>query len=126
MSHSRGKLDDNKSLDVPDLEGLLSKEDPDCLYAGRSLTQFDLYISTLVPFAAMYKLEILNINSQTKLKEPWCSKKELMNLNLEKIDSLKGIRDRKELIMQEETGIMSLLLEDGRIRCGLVLVLSRE
>ena len=65
----------------------------------------------------MNKLEILSINSQTKLKEPWCSKKELMNLNLEKIDGLKGIIDRKELIMQEETGIMSLLLEDGRIRC---------
>ena len=64
----------------------------------------------------MNKLEILSINSQTKLKEPWCSKKELMNLNLEKIDGLKGIIDRKELIMQEETGIMSLLLEDGRIR----------
>ena len=76
----------------------------------------DLYISTLVPFTAMNKLEILNINSQTKLKEPWCSKKELMNLNLEKIDGLKGIKDRKALIMQEETGIMSLLLEDGRIR----------
>ena len=96
----------------------------------------DLYISTLVPFTAMNKLEILSINSQTKLKEPWCSKKELMNLNLEKIDGLKGIIDRKELmnlnlekidglkgikdrkalIMQEETGIMSLLLEDGRIR----------
>ena len=121
----RGKLDDNKSLDVPDLEGLLSKEDPDCLFAGRSLTQFDLYISTLVPFAAMQKLEILNINSQTKLKEPWCSKKELMNLNLEKIDSLKGVRDRKELMMQEETGIMSLLLEDGRIRCGVTCVGSR-
>lgn len=112
----RGKLDDNRSLDVPDLEGLLSKEDPDCVFAGRSLTQFDLYISTLVPFAAMQKLEILHINSQTKLKEPWCSKKELMNLNLEKIDNLKGIQDRKELIMQEETGIMSILLEDGRIR----------
>ena len=41
-----------------------------------------------------------------------------MNLNLEKIDGLKGIKDRKELIMQEETGIMSLLLEDGRIRCA--------
>ena len=126
-------MDDNKSLEVPDLEGLLSKEDPDCLFAGRSLTQFgiildmiiknllidyytDLYISTLVPFTAMNKLEILTINSQTKLKEPWCSKKELMNLNLEKIDGLKGIIDRKELIMQEETGIMSLLLEDGRIR----------
>ena len=77
----------------------------------------DLYISTLVPFTAMNKLEILNINGQTKLKEPWCSKKELMNLNLDKIDGLKGIKDRKELIMQEETGIMSLLLEDGRIRC---------
>ena len=49
-----------------------------------------------------------------------------MNLNLEKIDGLKGIKDRKELIMQEETGIMSLLLEDGKIRCAIQCKDSRS
>ena len=74
----RGTLDENHSAEVPDVEAQLLAEvtawmlkqylsvekylscsevkftlenfqDPDCLLAGRPLTQFDLYVSTLVP-----------------------------------------------------------------------------
>ena len=91
-------------------------KDADCIYAGRSLTQFDLYISTMVPFNAMKKLKILTIDSKTKLKEPLCSRMELLDLEIPYIDELSGVAERGELMMQEESGIMPVLLEDGKIR----------
>jgi len=115
LSVFRGQLDDT-SLDVPDVEAMLAQKDADCIYAGRSLTQFDLYISTMVPFNAMKKLKIISIDSKTKLKEPLCSKMEIMNLEIPYIDELSGVAERGELMMQEETGIMPVLLEDGKIR----------
>jgi len=115
LSVFRGQLDDT-SLDVPDVEAMLAQKDADCIYAGRSLTQFDLYISTMVPFNAMKRLKILTIDSKTKLKEPLCSRMELLDLEIPYIDELSGVAERGELMMQEESGIMPVLLEDGKIR----------
>ena len=91
-------------------------QDPDCIYAGRSLTQFDLYISTMVPFGGMKSLKIIAIDSSTKLKEPICSSLDILNLHLPVIDELTGVKERKVLIMQEESGLMPVLLDDGKYR----------
>ena len=93
-------------------------QDPDCIYAGRSLTQFDLYISTMVPFYGMKSLKVVSIDSSTKLKEPRCSsiQPEGVPLYIPVVDTVAGVLDRGDLIMQEEAGLMPVLLEDGKIR----------
>ena len=73
LSEFRGRLDDNTSLNVPDVESSLSNDDPDCIFAGRSLTQFDLYLSTLTPVSDPKSFKIVSIDSSTKLKEPVCT-----------------------------------------------------
>jgi len=118
LSLFRGQLDENHNLDVPDVESQLLKEDPDCIFADRPLTQFDLYVSTLVPIRAMDKLDKLDLKSDRsmKLKEPWCSTKEILHINIHSIDSIKSIIDRKNLIMQGEIGLISIILDDGHIK----------
>jgi hypothetical protein len=49
LTSIRGALDESHGAEVPDVEAQLLVEDPDCLLAGRPLTQYDLYVSTLVP-----------------------------------------------------------------------------
>ena len=86
------------------------------MYAERSLTQFDLYISTMAPFKGLKLLKIVQIDASTKVKEPFCSKMDMMGLNIPVIDDIAGVLERGVLIMQEETGLMPVLLEDGKIR----------
>ena len=71
------------------------------MFAERPLTQFDLYVSTLVPIRAMDRFEPLKMDGKKKmLKEPWCSTKEILHMNIHSIDRIKSIIDRKNLIMQ--------------------------
>jgi len=122
LTSIRGTLDENHSADVPDVEAQLLAEDPDCLLAGRPLTQFDLYVSTLVPLRSnvletMESDALLFIDEKTKLKEPWCSKKEMMKeIRLPFVDELKSVSQRSNLTMQGEAGLVQILLGDGRIQ----------
>ena len=116
LSEFRGRLDDNTSLDIPDVESMLSKDDPDCVYAGRSLTQFDLYLSTMVPLPKLSSFKIIAIDSTTKLREPLCSNMELINLSIPEVDNFPRILERGSMVMQEELGLMPVLLEDGKVR----------
>ena len=116
IHHSRGQLDENHNLDVPDLESQLLKEvisfsilyksnyfyqDPDCVFAERPLTQYDLYVSTLVPVKGFDRFEPRKMDPKKKmLKEPWCSTKEILHINIHSIDRIASIIDRKNLIMQ--------------------------
>eukprot|EP00090_Calanus_glacialis_P025729 TRINITY_DN40362_c0_g1_i1.p1 TRINITY_DN40362_c0_g1~~TRINITY_DN40362_c0_g1_i1.p1 ORF type:complete len:159 (-),score=16.43 TRINITY_DN40362_c0_g1_i1:6-419(-) len=67
LSLFRGQLDENNNLDLPDLESQLLKEDPDCVFAERPLTQFDLYVSTLVPIRALDMFEPLKMAGKPKM-----------------------------------------------------------
>jgi hypothetical protein len=76
LTSIRGSLDENHNAEVPDVEAQLLAEDSDCLLAGRPLTQFDLYVSTLVPLRSnvletMESDSLFFIDENTKLKEPW-------------------------------------------------------
>ena len=75
-------------------------QDPDCIFAERPLTQFDLYVSTLVPMRPLDRFDPLKLDRSKTLKEPWCSTKEILHINIHSIDSIKSIIDRKNLIMQ--------------------------
>jgi len=122
LTSIRGSLDENHNAEVPDVEAQLLAEDPDCLLAGRPLTQFDLYVSTLVPLRSnvletMESDSLFFIDENTKLKEPWCSKKEIMKeIRLPFVDQLKSVANRINLTMQGEAGLAQILLDDGRIQ----------
>jgi len=122
LTSIRGTLDESHSAEVPDVEAQLLAEDPDCLLAGRPLTQFDLYVSTLVPLRSnvletMESDSLFFIDENTKLKEPWCSKKEIMKeIRLPFVDQLKSVAQRSNLTMQGEAGLAQILLDDGRIQ----------
>ena len=71
------------------------------MFAERPLTQFDLYVSTLVPIRALDMSEPVKMAGKPKvLKEPWCSTKEILHMNIHSIDRITSIIDRKNLIMQ--------------------------
>jgi len=109
----RDQLDENYNLDVPDVEGLHLKEDPDCVFAEKPLTQLDLYVSTLIPIRAM-ELKLPDKLDQTlTFKEPWCSTKEILHININSVDSIKSIIERKNLLMEGEIGLMSIMLDYG-------------
>jgi len=109
----RGQLDENYNLDIPDLEGQHLKEDPDCVFAERSLTQFDLFLSTLVPLKSMEVQLPDKMDQRLKFKEPWCSTKEILHINIHSVDRIQSIIERKNLVMEGELGLISILLDDG-------------
>lgn len=122
LSSIRGALDESHSAEVPDVEAQLLAEDPDCQLAGRPLTQYDLYVSTLVPLRSSV-LESMEsdsdvfIDEATKLKEPWCSRKEIMQeIRLPLVDELRSIAQRNNLSMQGELGLAQIVLDEGKIK----------
>ena len=93
-------------------------QDPDCIFAGRSLTQFDLYLSTMSPTPSLSSVKIVAIDSSTRLREPVCDSQdsEGFSLHIPVVDTIPAIRERRQLVMGEEAGLMPLMLEDGRVR----------
>ena len=99
------------------LEAKLFYEDVDCTTAQQALTEFDLFVSTLVqPDADMIEkengpfLDDVDDVSDSDLEVPNCSICS-DNFTIKSIDNLKGIRDRLELKMLEEVGLMSKVLD---------------
>jgi hypothetical protein len=59
---------------------------------------------------------IFFIDESTKLKEPWCSKKEIVKeIRLPIIDELKSVTQRNNLSMQGELGLAQIVLDEGKI-----------
>merc|ERR1719474_439791 len=86
-------------------------------FAERPLTQYDLYVSTLVPIRDLDKFDPRKIDSKVaNPKEPLCSTKEILHINIKSIDSIKSIAERKSLVMQGEIGLISIILDDGHIK----------
>ena len=48
-------------------------QDPNCILAGRPLTQYDLHVSTLLPVlnGILGEFHNINVDPDYKLKEPW-------------------------------------------------------
>ena len=84
LSEFRGRLDYNTSLDIPDVEPILSKDDPDCVYAA--LADHSPSLIFICPPWFLCNVSapfmIITIDSSTKLREPLCSHMEMINLSI--------------------------------------------
>lgn len=91
------------------LEGKIYATDEDCTAAEKPLADFDLYVSTVVPFdykgfdgddfietSAFKKME---------LQKPHCSKVVPLDFSMHAFEHLTGVRDRHNLTMSPEEGL---------------------
>ena len=72
----------------------------------------------MVPTPSLNSLKIVTIDSTTKLREPVCDSQdpEGFSIHIPVVDTVPAIRERRELVMGEEAGLMPLMLEDGKVR----------
>ena len=72
----------------------------------------------MVPIPRQHSIKIVAIDSTTKLREPVCDSQDIegFTLHIPVVDAVPAIRERRELVMGEEAGLMPVMLEDGRIR----------
>ncbi|XP_078670325.1 tetratricopeptide repeat protein 17-like isoform X6 [Branchiostoma floridae x Branchiostoma belcheri] len=96
------------------LEQTFYKTDPDCRAAKRQLTDFDLYISTVLPLENKgIRLEdYINISREDqpeKVLTPICSSVVDLPYSIHSLEHLEGIQNRKNLSGLPEPGLRSAL-----------------
>ncbi|XP_078586639.1 tetratricopeptide repeat protein 17-like isoform X4 [Branchiostoma floridae x Branchiostoma japonicum] len=97
------------------LEQTFYKTDPDCRAAKRQLTDFDLYISTVLPLENKgIRLEdYINISREeeqpAKVLTPICSSIVDLPYSIHSLEHLEGIQNRKNLTGLPEPGLRSAL-----------------
>ncbi|XP_019641278.1 PREDICTED: tetratricopeptide repeat protein 17-like isoform X5 [Branchiostoma belcheri] len=96
------------------LEQTFYKTDPDCRAAKRQLTDFDLYISTVLPLENKgIRLEdYINISREDqpeKVLTPVCSSVVDLPYSIHSLEHLEGIQNRKNLSGLPEPGLRSAL-----------------
>ena len=100
-THYRGKLDETADNDHHDLEASIYKEDSNCVTAGKPLTQFDLFVSTIVRVQSSQIDRIFEkkVKANAELLEPRCGKYKPHKFVVQ-VDNIRGVTERKNLSMQ--------------------------
>ncbi|XP_037277301.2 tetratricopeptide repeat protein 17 [Rhipicephalus microplus] len=91
-----------------DVEQRLYSTDKDCLLAGQPLTDFDLYVSTVVPFDHKIQSHWEKIDQRAArgdLPKPNCSRALDLDFSMHSFEHLTGVRERKNLTMTPEAGL---------------------
>ncbi|CAD5117844.1 DgyrCDS6590 [Dimorphilus gyrociliatus] len=107
---------DQNDKDEPGLEERYYKEDSDCIIAGKPLTEYDLYISTVLP------LQNKNINGEDFLEPstlnnipPDCISAYDLPFSMHSFDHLHGVRLRKNLTAAAELGLINAVCPDENV-----------
>ncbi|XP_064481070.1 tetratricopeptide repeat protein 17-like isoform X2 [Ornithodoros turicata] len=87
-----------------DVEQRLYAADHDCLIAAQPLTEFDLYVSTVVPFDHKIKSHSDEMLPE-EMPQPNCSKVMDLNFSMHAFEHLAGVRERHALNMTPEAGL---------------------
>merc|ERR1711935_1205210 len=118
-------LADTSSLDKvvdkhePDLESRFYDKDSDCQKAGQPLTEFDLFVSTLIHPDATVIPEVSSILRDDfvhsdSYEQPICDLAKPKFFELEVIDDLSSTVRKDVLTMPPEVGLLSNVLEHNR------------
>ncbi|XP_054710822.1 tetratricopeptide repeat protein 17-like [Uloborus diversus] len=92
------------------LEGKIYSMDEDCIAAEKPITDFDLYISTVIPYEVkIYDEEFVErakkIAPDAEMKEPNCSEIVNLDFSMHAFEHLVGVRNRKNLTISAEEGL---------------------
>uniref|UniRef100_V5IBL4 Uncharacterized protein n=1 Tax=Ixodes ricinus TaxID=34613 RepID=V5IBL4_IXORI len=91
-----------------DVEQRLYSTDKDCILAAQPLTDFDLYVSTVVPFDHKIQSHWDKADLRTaraELPEPDCSRVLDLDFSMHSFEHLTGVRERHNLTMSPEAGL---------------------
>ena len=120
-------LADTSSLDnvvekhEPDLESKFYDNDQDCQKAGQPLTEFDLFVSTLIhpdPSVIPEISHILNedLEERDRFDQPLCDYARPKKFHLEVIDDLSATVRKDVLSMPPEVGLLTSVLDHNRYK----------
>lgn len=128
LEHLKEILVDTSSLDKvveahePDLESRFYDQDGDCQKAGQPLTEFDLFVSTLIQpdeHLMPQVSKLLKIDESQKRREfyqqPDCSRSKPRFFELDIIDQLSSTLRKDVLNMPPEVGLLSNVLEYNKL-----------
>ncbi|XP_054158447.1 tetratricopeptide repeat protein 17-like [Oppia nitens] len=103
--------DTNTSSDdtEDDVEQLVYSTNTNCAEAGKPLTQFDLYIGSMLFYVPnddnVVNYCIVAVDSRPEKHEPNCSQIMPMDFSMSSFEHLPSIRDRKSLVIEPEYDI---------------------
>ncbi|XP_022250210.1 tetratricopeptide repeat protein 17-like [Limulus polyphemus] len=94
------------------LEDKIYSTDEDCIIAGKPLTEFDLYFSTVILFDSKeLRQAIVNdcmkeVSTREKYKKPNCTEIIELDFSMHAFEHLMGVKNRHNLSMSAEEGLL--------------------
>ncbi|XP_070560353.1 tetratricopeptide repeat protein 17-like [Ptychodera flava] len=107
------QIDEKDEKSDTNIEAKFYESDPDCMIAEKSLPEYDLYTSTVLPIENKgIKVEDqidLEARLPKKLRQPNCSSLLDLPYSIHAFDHLKGVQDRSNLTNNPEPGLRSAI-----------------
>ncbi|XP_077994523.1 tetratricopeptide repeat protein 17-like [Glandiceps talaboti] len=109
------QIDENDDKSDTNIEAKFYESDPDCMVAEKSLPEYDLYTSTVLPLEnkGIKVQDHIDLNSKLpqckKLKQPSCTNLVDLPYSIHAFDHLKGVQERVNLTNNAEPGLRSAI-----------------